>query len=86
MLLCWISVLLLFSTIFNGQYSEAIRQKPKQTSLNQPRQYRWILNRPQCIDPKRSKQVDRNIEKLIGIGKKGRKFPESFSQVKPFCK
>mgnify|MGYP006938808482 CR=1 FL=1 len=48
--------------------------------------FRWILDKPQCLERQRMAQVDLYIERMIGFGRRGRPFPENGAQLKPYCK
>ncbi|KAH7640898.1 uncharacterized protein LOC124495421 [Dermatophagoides farinae] len=47
--------------------------------------FRWILDKPQCLERQRMAQVDLYIERMIGFGRRGRPFPENGAQLKPYC-
>nr|XP_027206072.1 uncharacterized protein LOC113799608 [Dermatophagoides pteronyssinus] len=75
--------LLNFFTINEIESAGVHRKHSKNSNSTKP--FRWILDKPQCLEPQRMAKVDRYIERMIGFGGKGRPFPENGPQLKPYC-
>lgn len=73
-----------FFTINEIESAGVHRKQSKNSNSTKP--FRWILDKPQCLEPQRMAKVDRYIERMIGFGGKGRPFPENGPQLKPYCK